>query len=76
MIDNFPLGAFFGKGLKMAGGQCGVQRFLPDMLRRVQAGEFDTTSLISHRLSLEEPATGYDLFCEKKDGCTKVVLRP
>jgi hypothetical protein len=29
MIDKFPLGAFFGKGLKMAAG---VQQFMPDLL--------------------------------------------
>ncbi|MEP6732011.1 MAG: zinc-dependent alcohol dehydrogenase [bacterium] len=76
LIDKFPLGAFFGKGLKMAAGQCDVQRFLPELLQRVLNGDFDTTSLISHRLTLEDAPKAYDMFCEKKDGCTKVVMRP
>ncbi len=76
LIDKFPIGAFFGKGLKMASGQCDVQRFLPDLLQRVLDGDFDMTSLISHRLSLEEAPNAYKMFCNKEDGCTKVVMRP
>jgi threonine dehydrogenase-like Zn-dependent dehydrogenase len=76
LIDKFPLGAFFGKGLKMAGGQCDVQKFLPELLQRVLAGDFDMTSLISHRLTLEDAPSAYEMFSDKTDGCTKVVMRP
>jgi len=76
MIDKFPLGAFFGKGLRMAAGQCDVQRFLPDLLQRVLNGDFDTTSVISHRVGLDDAPHMYEIFAEKKDGCTKVVMRP
>ena len=76
MMDKFPVGAFFGKGLKMAAGQCDVQQFLPDLLDRVLRDQFDMTSLISHRLTLDEAPHAYDIFCEKKDGCTKVVMKP
>ena len=76
LIDKFPLGAFFGKGLKMAAGQCDVQQFMPDLLQRVLNGDFDTTSLISHRLTLADAPDGYRMFCNKEDGCTKVVMRP
>jgi threonine dehydrogenase-like Zn-dependent dehydrogenase len=60
----------------MAAGQCDVQQFLPELLQRVLNGHFDTTSLISHRLTLEDAPRAYELFCDKKDGCTKVVMRP
>ena len=76
VIDKFPLGAFFAKGLRMAAGQCDVQQFMPDLLQRVLAGEIDTTSLISHRLTLDEAPEAYRMFCNKEDGCTKVVLTP
>lgn len=76
LMDKFPIGAFFGKGLKMASGQCDVQQFLPELLGRVLNGDFDTTSLISHRLTLEDAPDAYKLFCDKEDGCTKVVMRP
>ncbi|MFL5607427.1 MAG: zinc-dependent alcohol dehydrogenase [Gemmatimonadaceae bacterium] len=76
LIDKFPLGSFFAKGLRMAAGQCDVQQFLPDLLDRVLDGDFDTTSIISHRLTLEDAPEGYKKFCNKEDGCTKVVMRP
>jgi threonine dehydrogenase-like Zn-dependent dehydrogenase len=76
LIDKFPLGAFFGKGLKMAAGQCDVQQFMPELLKRVLDGDFDTTSLISHRLTLADAPDAYRMFCNKEDGCTKVVMRP
>ncbi len=76
VIDKFPLGAFFGKGLKMAAGQCDVQQFMPELLQRVLKGDFDTTSLISHRLTLEDAPQAYRMFCDKDDGCTKVVMTP
>ena len=34
------------------------------------------TSIISHRLTLEDAPQGYEIFDEKKDGCTKIVMRP
>jgi threonine dehydrogenase-like Zn-dependent dehydrogenase len=76
MMDKFPIGAFFGKGLRMAAGQCDVQQFLPDLLDRVLRDQFDMTSLISHRLTLEDAPKAYEMFCDKKDGCTKVVMTP
>src|SRR6187431_1631987 len=76
VIDKFPIGAFFGKGLSMRAGQCDVQAFLPDLLEKVLAGEFDMTSIISHRLRLEDAPHGYEIFGEKTEGCTKVVMRP
>ncbi len=57
--DKFPLGAFMEKGLQMRTGQTHVQRYIKDLLRRIEAGEIDTTFLISHRLPLEEAAKGY-----------------
>jgi threonine dehydrogenase-like Zn-dependent dehydrogenase len=76
MMDKFPIGAFFSKGLKMAGGQCDAQQFLPELLDRVLRDQFDMTSLISHRMTLEEAPHGYEIFAKKEDGCTKIVMRP
>jgi threonine dehydrogenase-like Zn-dependent dehydrogenase len=76
VIDKFPIGAFFGKGLTMRAGQCDVQAFLPELLQKVLAGEFDMTSIISHRMTLDDAPHGYEIFCDKKDGCTKIVMRP
>ena len=60
----------------MASGQCDVQQFLPELLPRVLKGDFDMTSIISHRLTLDDAPNAYKMFSEKSHGCTKVVMRP
>ena len=76
VIDKFPIGAFFGKGLYDVGGAVRRAAVPPRLRRSVLDGEIDMTSIISHRLTLDEAPHGYEIFREKKDGCTKVVLRP
>ena len=36
----------------------------------------DLAAIISHRLPLAEGVRGYELFAQRLDGCTKVVLEP
>lgn len=74
--DKFPLGAVMEKGLQLRTGQTHVQRYMKDLLARIEQGELDTTFLISHRLPLEDAAKGYRNFKEQQDTWTKVVLKP
>ena len=76
MTDKFPLGALMEKGLQLRTGQTHVQRYLKDLLGMIEEGAIDTTFLISHRLPLEEAATGYRNFRDQQDNWTKVVLKP
>jgi threonine dehydrogenase-like Zn-dependent dehydrogenase len=76
MLDKWPLGAMMEKGLEIRSGQTHVQKYMPDLLRRIQEGEIDTTFLISHRLSLEDAPEGYANFKNKQNEWTKVVLKP
>lgn len=76
MTDKFPLGAVMEKGLQLRTGQTHVQRYMPDLLAKIETGEVDTTFLISHRLPLEDAAGGYKCFKEEQDSWTKVVLKP
>ncbi|MFZ3582786.1 zinc-dependent alcohol dehydrogenase [Loktanella sp. DJP18] len=75
-LDKFPLGALMEKGVQVRSGQTHVQRYLPDLLRRIGEGEIDTTFLISHRLSLEDAPRGYENFRYNQNDWTKVVLKP
>lgn len=75
-LDKFPLGAMMEKGLQIRTGQTHVQRYLKDLLRRIEEGEIDTTFMISHRLPLEEAAKGYENFKSNQNDWTKVVLKP
>lgn len=76
LLDQFPLGAAFAKGLTFRMGQTHVQRYLRPLLERIEKREIDTTFIISHRLTLDQAAEGYTLFSEEKNDCTKVVLKP
>jgi threonine dehydrogenase-like Zn-dependent dehydrogenase len=42
----------------------------------VLEGAIDPAFVISHRLRLEEAPRGYQMFNDKVDDCTKVVLTP
>ena len=76
LTDKFPLGAVMEKGLQLRTGQTHVQRYMKDLLARIEDGTLDTTFLISHRLPLENAADGYRNFAKNQDQWTKVVLKP
>jgi threonine dehydrogenase-like Zn-dependent dehydrogenase len=75
-MDKFPLGQMMNKSLTIRTGQCHVQRYLRPLLDRIEAGEIDPSFVISHRMSLEDAPRGYEIFKNKQDDCTKVVLKP
>jgi threonine dehydrogenase-like Zn-dependent dehydrogenase len=76
LIDKFPFGAAFGKGLTMRMGQTHTIRYLQPLLERVQKGEIDPSFLITHRVALEEVPEMYKTFVGKEDHCIKVVIDP
>ncbi len=75
-LDKVPFGAAFAKGLTFKMGQTHVHKYLPALMDHIVAGRIDPTFLISHTLPLEDAACGYAIFKEKKENCTKVVLKP
>ncbi len=76
VADKFPIGALMEKGLTIKSGQTHVQKFMPQLLDLILEGTLNTTFLISHRLDLEDAASGYKNFKEKQNEYTKVVLKP
>jgi threonine dehydrogenase-like Zn-dependent dehydrogenase len=75
-IHAFLLGDAFEKGLSFAMGQTHVQRYMPELLRRILEGELKPQAIISHRLPLADAVRGYEMFEQKRDECRKVVLMP
>jgi threonine dehydrogenase-like Zn-dependent dehydrogenase len=53
-----------------------MMRYMQPLLERVQAGEIDPSFVISHTLPLEKAPEAYRMFRDKRDRCTKVVLKP
>jgi threonine dehydrogenase-like Zn-dependent dehydrogenase len=74
-IDNFPIGSLMNRSLTIKTGQCHVQRYMRPLLERIRNGDIDPSFVITHRLSLEDAESGYDMFMNKRDGCEKVVLK-
>lgn len=75
-IHGFLFGDAFEKGLIFKMGQTHVQRFLPELLAAIEAGELHPNEIISHRLPLAQAAQGYQMFDKKQDHCRKVILMP
>jgi threonine dehydrogenase-like Zn-dependent dehydrogenase len=75
-IDKFPMGAVMNRSLTIRSGQAHVQRYMRLLLKRIEDGEIDPSFVITHRLSLEDAAEGFDIFANDRDECVKVVLRP
>ena len=75
-LHGFMFGDAFDKGLTFRMGQTHVQRFMPELLRHIQAGTLRPDAIITHRLPLVDAARGYELFDKKQEDCRKVVLTP
>lgn len=74
--DNFPVGQFFDKGLRLKGGQAPAHKHIDKLLTYVAEGKVKLDDIITHRLPLSEVAKGYSIFKKKEDNCVKVVLDP
>jgi alcohol dehydrogenase len=73
---NFPMGQIFDKGISLRTGQAPVHRYIDELISLVKDGKVILDDIITHVLPLEEAVHGYDIFCDKKDNCLKVVLKP
>ena len=76
VIDKFPIGAAFSKGLTFKMGQTHVPKYMGMLMDRIQKGDLDPSFIITHRLKLEEAPQAYQTFNKKQEHCIKVVLRP
>ncbi len=76
IIDKVPFGAAFAKGLTLKMGQTHTQKYMRPLLERIEKKEIDPSFVITHRMNLSDAPKAYEIFCEKKDNCIKVVLTP
>lgn len=68
-----PLPEMYGKNLTFkTGGVDGCD--CAEILRLIEAGEIDTTPLITHRYPLSRIAEAYDLFESRREGVIKVAI--
>lgn len=75
LLDKFPFGASFGKGLTLKMGQTHTQKYMKPLLDRILKGEIDPSFVITHRINIADGPAAYKNFNDKKDEYIKVVMK-
>lgn len=75
-FDNYPIGRIFDKGLTVRYGQSFVHKNIDHLLDLVVQGKVVLDDIVSHVLPLAQTSRAYDIFKNKEDDCTKVILKP
>ncbi|MFB3827777.1 MAG: zinc-dependent alcohol dehydrogenase [Bryobacteraceae bacterium] len=76
LIDSFPMGAAFAKGLTLRMGQTHMIRYMQPLLDRIRRGEIDPSEIITHRVRMEDVPGMYKILRDHEDDCVKVVIQP
>ncbi|MGG4094623.1 zinc-dependent alcohol dehydrogenase [Paenibacillus lautus] len=76
LYNMFPLGHIFERNITLTMGQAPVIHYMQELFKKITAGEFDPTEIVSHRLPLEQASDAYRIFSDHEEDCTKVVLKP
>jgi len=72
---ELPMGRLWVRGVDLRfSGMANVQAHWRDSVAAVAGGELDPTKVITHRVSLNDAVTGYELFRSKR--ALKVVMTP
>ena len=72
----FNFGEFWFKGQQIRTGQANVKAYNRRLCNLIEAGKAKPSFLVSHELPLSRAPEGYKNFDARKDGWTKVVLKP
>jgi glutathione-independent formaldehyde dehydrogenase len=72
----FDFGMHWFKGQKMGTGQCPVKAYNRFLSRLIEQDKVKPSMIVSHELPLEKAPEAYKNFDERKDGWTKVTLKP
>ena len=72
----FDFGEFWTKGLQLGTGQASVKKYNRYLMNLIHAGKAKPSFIVSHELPLEQAPDGYRKFDARKDGWTKVLLKP
>ncbi|HEY6643789.1 zinc-dependent alcohol dehydrogenase [Povalibacter sp.] len=76
VIDKVPFGAIVNRAITVRSGQTHCHRYMRPLLERIEKGEIEATSIITHRISLDDVPGAYQMFRDKQDQCVKVVVQP
>lgn len=66
----------YDKNLTYKIGRCSARHYMDLVLPLLTETTVDPMSIVSHRLALAEGIRAYDIFANRREGCTKVLLAP
>jgi glutathione-independent formaldehyde dehydrogenase len=72
----FDFGQFWFKGQSMGTGQANVKAYNRFLSRLIEKDKVKPSWIVSHELPLEQAPEAYQKFDERRQGWTKVVLKP
>lgn len=72
----FDFGQFWIKGQRMGTGQANVKAYNRMLSRLIEKDKVKPSWIVSHELPLEQAPKAYENFDQRKQGWTKVVLKP
>lgn len=75
-IYPLPIADLFNKAITVGMGQCPVKRYNAHLRDLIIAGKARPSFIVSHRVTLEDAPEAYRRFDARKDGYTKVILKP
>jgi glutathione-independent formaldehyde dehydrogenase len=72
----FDFGQFWFKGQSMGTGQANVKAYNRFLSRLIERDKAKPSMIVSHELPLAKAPEAYENFDQRKNGWTKVVLKP
>ncbi len=72
----FDFGQFWFKGQRIATGQANVKAYNRKLCNLIHIGKAKPSMIISHELTLADAPGAYENFDKRKEGWTKVILKP
>jgi len=72
----YPMFVAFLRNIRFLIGLCPATRYMPELLRLIESSKIDPAKVITHELPLAEASRAYEMFANRTDSCTKVILRP
>jgi len=72
--NGMNIGGLMEKAINLRGGQAFVQRYWHDILHKIETGEFDSTIVITHRMTLDELPKAFKMFVNQEDRVLKIAI--
>ncbi len=72
--STFPIGAAMNKNLSLNMGNCNHRKYIPELVRMVNRGDLDPTSIISQQQPIVSAIDAYKSFDQREAGWMKVEL--